>query len=250
MLKISFAVIIPAFNEEKNIGSLLTELISITRNIIVVNDGSRDKTGEICKKFNIKTINNQKNQGKGYSLRKGLLLALKCFPQVDWIITLDADGQHSPYDIDRLLIGIKKKKTLILVGRRALLNRKKDNFPFRRYLVNVVTTRFVNYFFNLGIGDLQSGFRIYHQKIIPYLVRGTKTSKFQFETEILLEAWALNLRISEEFVTKIYFSSLPSRIKGLEDTLRWIRLVFFRLFIYPKKFSQRRKFQRLLKKIS
>jgi glycosyltransferase involved in cell wall biosynthesis len=250
VLKISFAVIIPAFNEEKNIGSLLTKLIPITHNIIVVNDGSRDKTDEVCKNFNIKTINNQKNQGKGYSLRKGLIFALKCFPRADWFITLDADGQHSPYDIDKLIIGIKKKKALILIGKRVLLNQKRDNFPFRRYLVNVVTTRFVNFFFNLGIVDLQSGFRIYHQKIIPYLIKGTKTSKFQFETEILLEAWALNLRISEEFVKKIYFPSLPSRIKGLEDTLRWIWLVFFRLFIYPKKFSQRRKFQGLLKKIS
>ncbi|OLS22884.1 MAG: hypothetical protein HeimC3_28270 [Candidatus Heimdallarchaeota archaeon LC_3] len=173
-------------------------------------------------------------------MRIGLLYAKKWYPQSDWVVTMDGDGQHSPKDILKLVKSVEQKRLLILIGNRVINENPMNIQPHRRHLANVATTKFVNKIFKLNISDLQSGFRIYHQKITPYLIKGTKSTKFQFETEILLEAWAMNITIGEESIIKIYYPSLPSRINGVEDTLKWVWLVFLRIVFFPKKFSQRR----------
>ena len=104
MPQTSVSVIIPAYNEEKTIGNVIKETISIMDGqlmpyeVIVVNDGSTDQTGQVASKHKARVLSNEKNRGKGYSIRKALEQA-----QGDIIITIDSDGEHNPKEIPDLL---------------------------------------------------------------------------------------------------------------------------------------------------
>jgi glycosyltransferase involved in cell wall biosynthesis len=96
-------IIVPAYNEEKTVGQVLSETISIMDEtdvpyeIIVVDDGSTDKTGLIASGHKVTLITNEKNRGKGYSLKRALQHA-----QGDIIVIMDADGEHKPKELPDL----------------------------------------------------------------------------------------------------------------------------------------------------
>ena len=100
----AITVVIPAYNEEKTIGSVLDETISVMDNlrfpyeIIVVDDGSTDKTGLIASKYKTQLISNKRNRGKGYSIRKAIQGS-----HGEIIVLLDSDGQHQPKEIPNLI---------------------------------------------------------------------------------------------------------------------------------------------------
>ena len=98
------SVVIPAYNEEKNIGEVLSKTISVMESlgssyeIIVVDDGSIDRTLEIASTYKVTVLSNGRNKGKGYALRKGFQHA-----RGDVIVTIDSDGAHDPKDIPEML---------------------------------------------------------------------------------------------------------------------------------------------------
>ena len=109
---------IPAFNEEKNIASIIINLKKIAPKIIVCNDGSTDSTGIIAEELGAMVINHQKNQGYGAAIRSIFLKAKEIKSEV--LITLDADGQHRPEDVLTVLEPIKKHETDIVIGSRSV----------------------------------------------------------------------------------------------------------------------------------
>lgn len=94
-------IIIPAYNEEKHIGNVLEDVKNIcsgiTDEIIVVNDGSTDRTGDIAEDHCVKVIHDTRNRGYGASLKSGIREA-----NTDYVLTMDADGQHKAEDVLRL----------------------------------------------------------------------------------------------------------------------------------------------------
>ena len=92
---------IPAFNEEKNIASIIIQLQKITKNIIVCDDGSQDMTSEIVKKCGAELIKHKKNFGYGAAIRSIFLKAREM--DIDALVTFDADGQHRIEDIKKVL---------------------------------------------------------------------------------------------------------------------------------------------------
>ena len=92
----NYLIVIPAYNEEKYIKTLLNNLSGITKNIVIIDDGSRDNTYEIVKEMNIPVIH-QSHQGKGAALKAGFKYALE--KEYEWVITMDGDGQHGWQDI-------------------------------------------------------------------------------------------------------------------------------------------------------
>ena len=104
MLSSVVSVVIPAYNEEKTIGDVISETISVMESlklpyeIIVVDDGSTDDTGQIAARYKATVLFNGKNQEKGYALRKGFQHA-----QGDIIVTIDSDGARNPKEIPDLL---------------------------------------------------------------------------------------------------------------------------------------------------
>ncbi|OYT43569.1 MAG: hypothetical protein B6U88_00710, partial [Candidatus Aenigmarchaeota archaeon ex4484_56] len=126
-----------------------------------VDDGSTDKTSEIAEKEKVTVIKHKKNEGYGKSLIDGIKLA--CNMKVNFIVTLDADGQHNPNEIPKL-INLIKKDYDVVIGSRFL--GKTKNLTFKRNIALRLLSLQFFLFTGLYLTDIQSGFRVYRREII------------------------------------------------------------------------------------
>lgn len=216
---------IPAFNEERKLPGVIHQFEPhFTReNILIANDGSTDDTTGVIMQYGLQSVNNEKNQGKGLILKKGFERIVEEFPEAEWIITVDADGQHKSKDLSKFFEIINKKSNIgIIVG-----TRNYSLMPNTNRVSNLLTSQWCNYWLDWGINDLQCGFRAYKtdnlKEILDY---GLSCTKFDFETEILLVAWILGMKIVQVPIETVYEKlRRRSRITPHLDTLRWMKLM-------------------------
>ena len=183
---------IPAFNEEKNIGLLIVELLKIVDYVIVCNDGSNDNTGIIAKKMGAVVVNHERNLGYGAGIKSLFLKAREL--GVDVLVTLDADGQHRFEDVDTVLGPIMNHETDIVIGSR-FLNQNQQQIPSYRKAGIKIITKLANTTLDKTITDSQSGFRAYNSKVLSEIVpleHGMGVSN-----EILIKANKKGFKISE-----------------------------------------------------
>ena len=160
-----FTLVIPVFNEEDNLVSLIKEIKTALVNyinfeLIFVNDFSSDNTLEILKKekkkFNFKIINNQLNLGQSFSILSGIKQS-----KYTIIVTLDGDGQNNPYDIPKLLEFYNKSNDVYLVG--GIRSKRKDN------LIKIISSRIANYvrskFLKDGCTDTGCSLKVFDKNI-------------------------------------------------------------------------------------
>ena len=153
---------IPAYNEEKNIASIILKLREIADKVIVCNDGSTDLTGDIAEKLDVITIHHKENLGYGAAIRSLFLKAKEL--DADTLVTFDADGQHKISDIQKVVLPIKENKCDIVIGSRFLT--KKNNVPqYRKLGINIIT-KVTNSSLNEKLTDSQSGFRAYSKEVL------------------------------------------------------------------------------------
>lgn len=147
---IDVTVIIPAYNEERTIGSLVVSIHSLypSYEIIVVNDGSTDNTSQEASSAGALVVDHPYNMGNGASIKTGMRSALG-----DFLVTMDADGQHDPVDIGKLLSFIPEYD--MVVGERSL----NGQASVQRALGNKLYNAFASYVAKFRITDLTSGFR-------------------------------------------------------------------------------------------
>ena len=189
---------IPAYNEEKNIASIIVKLKKISSRIIVCNDGSTDSTGLIAKELGAIVINHQKNQGYGAAIKSIFLKSKEIGTKV--LVTLDADGQHDVNEIDKLLKPITDDKCDIVIGSRFLS--ETENVPsYRKLGINVIT-KLTNASIKKNLTDSQSGFRAYNKKVIEQVQ--LSDSGMGVSTEILIKASSKEFRIAEVPITISY----------------------------------------------
>lgn len=182
--KMRSIAIIPAYNEEKNIKEVIEKTKKYVDSVLVINDGSIDRTREIAEKADAILINLKKNHGKGYALRKGFEYAIK--NKFDRTVTLDADLEHDPHDIPLLLKNLKEKE---FIGG----GREKYKSVIRK-LLNL----WASFWIYLVIGkkvDATCGFRAY--KISALKKLNLKSIGFEIDLETLLEATNKNLKFSQ-----------------------------------------------------
>ena len=189
---------IPAYNEEKNIASIIVKLKKISSRIIICNDGSTDSTGLIAKELGAIVINHQKNQGYGAAIKSIFLKSKEIGTKV--LVTLDADGQHDVNEIDKLLKPITDDKCDIVIGSRFLS--ETENVPsYRKLGINVIT-KLTNASIKKNLTDSQSGFRAYNKKVIEQVQ--LSESGMGVSTEILIKASSKEFRIAEVPITISY----------------------------------------------
>jgi glycosyltransferase involved in cell wall biosynthesis len=218
-MKKEFLIIIPAFNEEKRLGGLLKKISSSCslKNVLVVDDGSTDKTAIIAEKVGSKVLKHKKNQGKGIALRTGFDFAV--INNYNAVITMDADGQHSPDELPLFLNYHKKHKTDLIIGTR---KQNLSEMPFLRFLVNKTTSLVTSILAGCRIHDSQSGYRLIKKALIKKI--NLKTGRFQTETEIIIKAARAGFSIAEITIKTIYFEKSKSYINPVVDTVRFIIL--------------------------
>jgi glycosyltransferase involved in cell wall biosynthesis len=214
-----YLIVIPAFNEEKNLGKLLKRISSIIplKNVLVVDDGSSDKTTSIAKRAGSKSLSFSNNQGKGLALRAGFDFAVKS--GYDAVITMDADGQHDPDEIPGFVDNIETFGADLIIGTR---EQNLSEMPYLRFLVNRTTSLVTSILAGVRIHDSQSGYRLIKRNLIEKI--NLKTGRFQTETEIIIKAARAGFSIKELPVKTIYFEKSKSYINPVVDTLRFIKL--------------------------
>jgi len=212
-------IIIPAYNERFRLAGILEELKSKNFSVLVVDDGSIDNTHEMAEKKADFVIRNDKNLGKGMSLKKGISYLLK-ETSFDYLATMDADGQHSPSDLDKFLQKAEDGEYFI-VGNRM-------SNPIGMPKLRVITNKFMSWLISRIVGqripDTQCGFRLIKREVLEKIK--IKTDNFEIESEILIKAARFGFPIKSIPIKSIYFKSLQSRINPFIDTIRFIKFIF------------------------
>lgn len=188
---------IPAYNEEYTIGKIVLLSQRYVDKVLVCDDGSQDLTGEIAERLGAIVIRHKKNLGKGAALRSLFKKALEL--GADIIVTLDADNQHDPNDIPKLINPILNGEADIVNGSR-FLEVSNDEIPLHRKLGNRFLSKLTNTVGNVSITDTQSGFRAYSRKALERIE--ISTDGIGVDTEIILKA--KGLRIKEVPITCRY----------------------------------------------
>ena len=221
---------IPAYNEEKNIASIIVKLKKISSEIIVCNDGSVDSTAEIAEKLGATVINHTKNLGYGSAMKSIFLKSKEIGSEV--LITLDADGQHDVNDIEKILKPITDKKCDIVIGSRFL--EKSENIPnYRKLGINIIT-KITNATMKDHLTDSQSGFRAYSNKVINEI--SPSESGMGVSTEILIKASNKNFRIGEVPITVSYEGDTSTHNPVSHGTSVLLSTLKFTSIEHPLKF--------------
>ena len=209
----NICVIIPAYNEGKTIGSLVVSLRAKSMDVVVINDGSTDRTGLVAKEGGAIVINHDCKNGKGYSLRKGFEYALK--HDYEGVITMDGDGQHDVEDMDTFIAAAEKNKVSIIIGNRMT---NSQCMPFIRYCTNRLMSWLISFVCKESIADTQCGYRYISCEILREL--NLTCRDFEIETEILIKARKKGFKVHNVVVKTIYRNEI-SRISPFKDTIRF-----------------------------
>jgi UDP-N-acetylglucosamine---dolichyl-phosphate N-acetylglucosaminyltransferase len=224
-MKNKTCVVIPAFNEEKSISKVLDGLLQNGwRNIVVVNDGSRDKTSKIVKRYkDVHLVEHAINRGLGGALGTGLQAACKLGHDV--IVTFDADGQHDVRNLSAVVKPIHKGECEVVIGSR-LINPK--GMPWYRRLMNRFANIVTYTLFQIWTTDSQSGFRAFSLNAAHKL--DLQTNKMEVSSEILHKIHANKLKFKEIPIKAIYTDySLSKGQNFFEGVKTLIKLLIYKV---------------------
>ncbi|MFL6515534.1 MAG: glycosyltransferase family 2 protein [Chthoniobacterales bacterium] len=211
------AAVIPAYNEEKHLGDVVRRTLQVLDRLLVVDDGSTDETAAVAKTAGAELIVHPDNRGKGESIKAGLRHWME--RGVDWVVVLDADGQHRPEEIERMLTAAEREAAALLIG-----NRMNDvaSMPLVRRSVNRYMSNKISRACGQHIPDTQCGFRMLHRDLIPAVLVGT--NRFDYETEMLILTSRNGFRIVSVPITTVYSDEVSS-IHPVRDTIRFFQLM-------------------------
>lgn len=168
MTKKLACAVIPAYNEEKTIGRIVEQTLNYIDTCFVVNDGSTDRTAFLAEKAGARVINKRLNSGSGRAIQTGLKTALK--NNFSYFILLDADGQHNPKYIKKLLAAIERFKADLVIASRYLKKTEHCTSFFRRLGTRLISFLFF-WKFRLPITDPTSGFRCFNRQTAVLAVK-------------------------------------------------------------------------------
>jgi glycosyltransferase involved in cell wall biosynthesis len=218
--------VIPAYNEARTIRDVATRTLRVLPDLIVVDDGSSDGTAAELEGMRVTVISNGENLGKGASLWRGFAVALA--EGADAVVTLDADAQHQPEDIPRLIEAWRAQPGRIVIGARVL---DRDKAPPLRSFANRFANFWVAWAAGCPVTDSQSGFRLYPAALLKTVrVAHGPGARFAFESEILIEAGRAGVRSAAVPIAAIYPpQARASYYRSAVDTARIVRMIAWKL---------------------
>lgn len=242
-------LLLPAYNESRTIGQIIQEASEFIRDIIVIDDGSSDGTGEIAAARGAACLTNATNCGKGFALRKGFAYALA--HGYELIVTMDSDGQHEPADLSRFLAHFDKTHPDILIGARvrevlpehadkvrtsqfhtnsslakSLTKKGPRPMPLHRSINNWLVSQVGSRLCGQTVPDFQSGYRLIRADVLRHVQ--LETARYEMEAELLIKAGRLGFRI-ESLPIQTRYGAEVSAIKPLREIWLFTRLLLHSL---------------------
>ena len=216
-MKKDVAIVIPAYNPGKSLEKVTKQLLSAEfENIVVVNDGSKERRTFHSISNNIYLVSHNINCGKGIALKSGFECCQKNFQNIIGIITVDADGQHSIDDVEKMYKELKNTPTSLILGSR---NFNQKNIPFKSKIGNTVISRIFENKTGLKLQDTQTGLRAIPIQYIPDLIE-LEGSRYEYETNMLLYFTNKNIPIIEKTIETIYEKNNKHRhFKAFTDSI-------------------------------
>ena len=209
------AVVIPAFQATATIGDVVTRTRATLPDaqVIVVDDGSTDGTGEEGRGKGASVLTHPRNRGKGVALRTGIARA--CADGADLIVTLDADGQHPPQEIPRLLAPLAEGRADLVLGAR----RRDGVMPLSRRFTNWLSATLASRIAGQRLHDAQTGFRAFTRAVVERIQPAG--DRYEYEANFLLDALRAGYRVASVEVPTIY--GPRSHFRSWTDTWRMAR---------------------------
>lgn len=227
----AIAVIVPAFRPSRSLAQLVARLAGQRfGHIVIVDDGSGAAYREVfsaCAEFpGVEVFRHSENLGKGAALKTGIQHVLSGHPDVEGVVTADADGQHEPEDIARVAGRLTELPGHLVLGSRQF----GPQVPWRSRIGNVVTRRLVRLLVGHNLKDTQTGLRAIPRSLLPRLLE-IGSSGYEFELDMLIAARHHNCAIEEVDIRTVYEPGNPSsHFNPLFDSMRvWFVLLRFAL---------------------
>ena len=211
------SVLIPAFNEGEYIADVVMgALLSVSR-VLVVDDGSADRTVPIAEEAGAEVICHQDNRGKGAALRTGFEALLEDGSEA--IVVLDGDGQHDPAELPAFIKCAEESGAGIVIGNRLA---ESAGMPRIRYWTNRTMSIILSWLSRQKIPDSQCGYRLIRREVLERI--NFTTENYDLESEMLILASRIGFKIDSVPIKTIYTGQV-SEIKPGLDTLRFFRLI-------------------------
>jgi glycosyltransferase involved in cell wall biosynthesis len=197
-------VVIPAFNEERLIGSVVLKTLCYPVTVIVVDDGSKDLTADLAGRAGAQVVCLPENLGKGTALNAGVEKALEYDP--DAVVLIDADGQHLPGELPIVLAPVLEGRADIVVGSRYI--KEGNKVPLARILGHKFFNFVTGAASGVSVSDSQSGYRAFSRRALDEI--NFSSTGFSVESEMQFWAHEKHLVIEEVPVT-IQYVDKPKR---------------------------------------
>ncbi|MGI0117385.1 glycosyltransferase family 2 protein [Zooshikella sp. RANM57] len=210
----NLTVILPCKNEGNSLAKLLPRIKNITNEIIVINDASIDKTSEICKENQVKEVVHAYTKGNGASIKSGLRLV-----KTKHVILMDADGQHDPEEINKLINKIEQGYDMV-VGARS----SKDHATIFRRLANSLYNKLSSWIVGHKIKDLTSGFRVANTEKMKEFI-DLYPNGFSYPTTATIAFFRAGYSVGYEYV-KVKQRNGKSHIKIYQDGVKFLLIIF------------------------
>jgi len=207
---VNCAAVIPCLNEATHIGGVVRSVLPLLPRVIVVDDGSNDRTAQEATTAGAVVILHEKNNGKGAAVQSGLRHALE--GGFNWALLMDGDGQHAASDIPKFL---NETGAHLVVGNRMP---EAGQMPWLRRFVNRWMSARLSRRLGVALPDTQCGFRLVH--LPSWTQLNLKTCHFEIESE-MLKAF-VEAGFTVKFVPiQVIYKTERSKIAPLRDTVRW-----------------------------
>jgi len=208
-------VVLPVFNEAPNLDPLLCQLEALhlgDAEIIVVDDGSTDGTGEIAEQKGVRVIRHPYNIGNGAAVKSGIRAA-----RGKWLVFMDGDGQHRPEDIPALMADAEQYH--MTVGARA----KGSRLRFHRYVANLLYNAFASYVTQFRVMDLTSGFRVMRRRDALRFI-DLLPNTFSYPSTLTLAFLRSGMTVRYVPIRTLYRSG-ESKIRLVTDGIRFLLII-------------------------
>lgn len=204
-------VVMPAYNAAKTLLATYENIdTNIVDEVVLVDDASKDKTVEIAKNLQLKVIAHPHNVGYGGNQKTCYMEALRGGAGI--VIMLHPDGQYDPRLIPEIIKPLQENKADMVLGSRMMLKGKalEGGMPLYKYIANKFLTFCENVVLGLNMSEFHTGYRAYSRRFLETIPFLRNSNNFVFDTQIIVQAVALRLRIAEVPATTRYFEGCSS----------------------------------------